>query len=37
MTDDEDWYSIDPKVWSDYEDALDDDQEDTSRLIEWQA
>ena len=36
MTDDDDWYSIDPKVWVDYEDALDDEQEDTIRLIEWQ-
>ena len=34
MTDD-DWYSIDPKVWIDYEDVLDDMQEETIREIEW--
>ena len=35
MTDD-DWHSIDPRAWLDFEDALVDEQEDTIRLIEWQ-
>jgi len=34
MTED-DWFSIDPKVWIDYEDVLDDMQEETIREIEW--
>ena len=35
MTDD-DWYSIDPRAWIDYEDFLYDEIEDTIRVIEWQ-
>ena len=32
MTDDDDWYSIDPKVWIDYEDAFGTFKEALERL-----
>ena len=35
MTDD-DWHSIDPRAWLDYDMVLYDEQEDTIRVIEWQ-
>ena len=36
MTDDDDWHSIDPRAWLDYDMVLYDEQEDTIRVIEWQ-
>ena len=35
MTDD-DWQSYDPRAWIDYDLVLNDMQEDTIRVIEWQ-
>ncbi len=32
----DDWHSIDPRAWTDYEDDLYDEIEDTIRVIEWQ-
>ena len=36
MTDNDDWYSFDPKDWLDHEDVLDDQQEEEIRVIDWQ-
>jgi len=33
---DDDWHSIDPRAWTDYDLVLNDMQEDTIRVIEWQ-